>query len=528
MADNTRVIATYARVSTDEQRERQTILNQREALSRRLSGEPKVRIFKNYVDDGVSGTVPLEDRPAGADLVRAANAGRFSELWVVRTDRLGRDALELLRIWNLFESLGIRLHATHDNIEDPLSYDIQAVMAAHERRRFLERSAEGMNRAARDGRYTGGIVPLGYTVQGTRASRRLVPDNSNMWGDLSAADVVRRIYHHLAVDRWSCRRIAEEFNSLGIPTAYRRAGRGVRGKQTQGIWRPSRIRNLVVNPVYRGVVQYGLRSTNPRGREVISARGPRLVSDDIWYAAIENLKRHRIMPKNSRRQYLLRSVIRCGVCGLTFCGTSSKDLRYRCNGTMRERGPVPGRCPSASIKGEPLEAAVWSDITRFLLDPGDLVDELLDDTRDIGASAVIEAERITLSGARTAAEDRRKRALDLYTRGKISEEDFDDIARAVKTEVDSLNERLTALAPPDYDPSSVVASEDLIEKIRERLNGGLTESERQEIVQQLVHQITIHTTVPEHGRKQVRIVIDYRFPCVAETRTVMDSLPRLA
>ena len=528
MVDNTRPIATYARVSTTDQQERQTILNQREALRHRLSSEPGIRIVRDYVDDGVSGTLPLQDRPAGADLVRDAKAGKFSELWVVRADRLGRDALELLRIWSVFETLGIRLRATHDNIEDPLAYDIQAVMAAHERRKFLERSAEGMNRAAREGRYTGGIVPLGYTVQGQRGSGRLVPDNSNMWGDLSAADVVRRIYHHLAVDGWSCRRIASEFNTLGIPTAYRRAGRGVRGKQTQGLWRPTRIRNLVVNPVYKGVLQYGRRSTKRQGREVISARGPRLVSDDVWHAAIENLKRHRIMPKNTRRQYLLRSLIRCGVCGLTFCGTCSKDLRYRCNGTMRERGPMPGRCPSASIKGEPLEAAVWSDITRFLLDPGDLLDELLDDTGDIGAGAVIEAERTTLSAARTAAEDRRKRALDLYTRGKISEGDFDDIAREVKTEVDSLNESLAALEPPHDDPSDVVASEDLMEDIRERLNGGLTESARQEIVQLLVRQITIHTTVPEQGRKQVRIVIDYRLPCVVETRTVMDSSPRLA
>ena len=234
------------------------------------------------------------------------------------------------------------------------------------------------------------------------------------------------------------------------------------------------------------------------------------------------------MPKNSRRIYVLRGVVRCGVCGLSYCGTCSKDTRYRCNGTMRERGPCRAGVRARPIKGEPLEAAVWSDITRFLLDPGDLVDELLDDTGDIGASAVIEAERITLSGARTAAEDRRKRALDLYTRGKISEEDFDDIARAVKTEVDSLNERLAALEPPDDDPSDVVASEDLMAEIKERLNAGLTESERQEIVQLLVRQITIHTTVPEQGRKQVRIVIDYRFPCVVETRTVMDSLPRRA
>ena len=168
-------IATYARVSSDEQRDRHTVLNQRAALDRRLSSEPGLHVFKHYEDDGVSGTVPLEDRPGGGVLVRDARARRFSQVWVVRADRLGRDAFELLRIWRTCEALGVSLRATDENIDDPFSFDIHAVIAANERRKFLERSAEGMNRAAREGRYTGGIVPLGYTVSGDRGFRRLVP-----------------------------------------------------------------------------------------------------------------------------------------------------------------------------------------------------------------------------------------------------------------------------------------------------------------------------------------------------------------
>ena len=176
-----RHIATYARVSSDEQRDRHTVRNQRAALSRRLGSEPGVVVFKHYEDDGVSGTIPFEDRPAGRALARDARVGRFSQVWVVRSDRLGRDAFELLRIWRVFESIGISLRATDENIDDPFYFDIHAVIAANERRKFLERSAEGMNRAAKEGRYTGGIVPLGYCVSGDRGFRRLVPDDSLMW-----------------------------------------------------------------------------------------------------------------------------------------------------------------------------------------------------------------------------------------------------------------------------------------------------------------------------------------------------------
>ena len=512
-------IATYARVSSDEQRDRHTVRNQRSALSRRLGSEPGVVVFKHYEDDGVSGTVPLEDRPAGGPLVRDARAGRFSQIWVVRSDRLGRDAFELLRIWRVFESIGVALRATDENIDDPFYFDIHAVIAANERRKFLERSAEGMNRAAKEGRYTGGIVPLGYTVSGDRGFRRLVPDDSPMWENLSAADVVRRIYHHLAIDGWTCPRIADEFNSLGVPTSYRRDGRGVRGKRTQGLWRSGHIRNLVVNPVYRGVLQYGRRSSRPNGREVISASVPPLVSDEVWNAAISTLKRNRAMPRNSCHSYLLRSLIRCAVCGLTFCGTWARTApRYRCNGSMAHRGPLQGKCIGASIKGEHLEDVVWSDVSRFLIDPADLVDELRAESSDVQSQAVAEAERASLIDARSAAQDRRKRAIDLYTRAKLSDTEFDAIAADVERELNALDERLADLEP-DEDVADNAVSDDVLAEIRERLGDGLSEPERREIVQLLVRRITVHTTLPDRGRKQVRVVIDYRFPPVVQTRT---------
>ena len=468
-------IATYARVSSDEQRDRHTVRNQRSALSRRLGSEPGVLIFKHYEDDGVSGTVPLEDRPAGGALARDARASRFSQIWVVRADRLGRDAFELLRIWRVFESIGVALRATDENIDDPFYFDIHAVIAANERRKFLERSAEGMNRAAKEGRYTGGIVPLGYTVSGDRGSRRLVPDDSLMWSDLSAADVVRRIYHHLASDGWTCPRIASAFNSLGVPTSYRRDGRGVRGKRTQGLWRSGHIRNLVVNPVYKGILHYGRRSTKPNGREVISASVPPLVSDEVWNAAISTLKRNRAMPRNSCHAYLLRSLIRCAVCGLTFCGTWARTApRYRCNGSMAHRGPLQGRCIGASIKGERLEQAVWSDVSRFLTHPSELVDELLDESSDVGAQAVAEAERASLLANRSAVQERRKRAIDLYTRGKLSDDEFDAIAADVEQELKTFDERLADLEP-DEDVADDAVSEDVLAEFRERLADELSD-----------------------------------------------------
>ncbi len=519
MPNSTTPIATYARVSSDEQRERHTVLNQRAALDSSLGSQPSFVVFKHYEDDGVSGTIPLEDRPGGSALVRDARAGRFSQIWVVRADRLGRDELGLFHVRRLFDSLGISLHATDENIEDPFTYGIQAVVAAQERRKFLERSAEGMNRAAKEGRYTGGIVPLGYTVAGDRGARRLVPDDSPMWAGLSAADVVRRIYNHLAVDGWSCKRIADEFNSLGIPTAYRRAGRGVRGKRTRETWHSGHVRNLVRNTVYKGVLQYGRRSSKPNGREVISARVAPLVSEDVWDASIATLKRNRIIPNNSRHTYLLRSSSAApsaaspsavpGPGGLATAATAPWPTAAR---SLASASAPPSRVIS-------LETTVWSDVSRFLADPDDLIDELLAETPTTPRTrAVAEAERVSLIAARSAAQDRRTRAIDLYTRAKLSEVEFDAIAADVEQELKRLDERLADLEPED-DSLDDAVSEDVLAEIRERLDDDLSDAERREIVQLLVRRITVHTTLPDRGRKQVRVVIDYRFPPGGAART---------
>ena len=142
-------IATYARVSSDEQRDRHTVRNQRSALSRRLSSEPGLLLSSSITRTMASRALSLSKTGRlAAPLVRDARARRFSQIWVVRADRLGRDAFELLRIWRVFESIGVALRATDENIDDPFYFDIHAVIAANERRKFLERSAEGMNRAA--------------------------------------------------------------------------------------------------------------------------------------------------------------------------------------------------------------------------------------------------------------------------------------------------------------------------------------------------------------------------------------------
>ena len=522
MSDEVRWIATYERVSSDDQRERETIKTQTEMIDRYLGLHPNLQVYRRYLDDGVSGTIPMGERPSGRELIHDALARRFSQVLVTRPDRLGRNEIDRLQVFALFESLGIHLVGVCEPVGDAFIHGIHAIVDGQRRRQFLAQSAEGMNRAAREGRYTGGIVALGYKVEGKKEKAHLVPSDVIIWGDWTEADLVRRIYYWLAVDEWSCRKIANELNALGVPTAYQKDGRGIRGKKTQGKWRPGRIRNLVVNPVYKGELQYGRRSSKEGGREVISAEIEPLVSKETWDAAQATLAANRIIPKNGKRTYLLRSLIVCGICALHYSGSTNRGITwYRCNGQMVERGPHEGRCPAKSIKGDDLEPVVRADIERSLRDPGDLLDELRAEREMNSAAAVAEAQRTTVEAALQDVAGRRQRMIEAYERRVITVDELEPSLNAIEEEKLGLEERLRTLEPPP-DPQPEPLAEDLLAQIRQRLDAGFDDAQWQKIAQLLVKRITIHTEWVD-GRKQAGAVVEYRFPAVVDTFRDRDS-----
>lgn len=519
-----RRVATYERVSSEDQRERATIKTQTDELARALARDASLELIERYVDDGVSGTIPLAERPGGGRLMRDAVAGRFDELHTYKFDRLGRDAVDLLVVRRRFMELGIRVISVVEGEPDLLGYDVQAVVADHARRDFLRRSADGMQRAAREGRYCGGIVAYGYRVGGVRESARLAPDETRVAGELTAADVVRHIYERLGLGQVSCARVADELNAMGVPTLYAREGRGVRGERTRGRWTAGRIRNMVINPVYAGHQQYGRRSKR-LDREPIPAEIEPLVTQELWQAAQATLARNRLCAKNTRRVYLLRGVVHCAGCGLTYVGSQGRESVgwYRCNGRNRDRGPLAGRCAGPMVRTDALEPLIWADIERFLRDPGDLLAELAD-AHD-SASAVSVAEAATLRQALDTLAAQRRTAIGLVVRGVLPEADLQPELDRVAHEQVTLEARLAALEARQGPELPQLAPELLLE-LRGRLGAGLTIEARQEIVGLLVAGIAIHGETDATGCRSTRAVVEYRFPGAVSVDTGTGSSRR--
>lgn len=127
-----------------------------------------------------------------------------------------------------------------------------------------------------------------------------------------------------AVDRVSCRAIPEHLNAMRVPCAYTRDDRlllkGKRRQRTSGISRAGRIRNLITSATYKGLHEYGKRS-HCRDKELITREVPPIITEEIWTKAQEAPATNFLFgARNAKNRYLLRGVMKCGCCTLTFIG----------------------------------------------------------------------------------------------------------------------------------------------------------------------------------------------------------------
>lgn len=529
--------AIYMRVSTEEQRERQTIETQR-VFAERYCEQAGVIVAGVYADDGVSGTLPLEERPEGARLLTDASEGRFDIVLVYRIDRLGRDSWIIEDALRRLRVLGVRFASMTElfDASTPHGKLLQSILgaaASYERDVFIARSVEATRRLAGEGAWLGGIVPYGYRVVGEGRERRLAVSEEPLPGlELSEAGVIRLIFQRCAEDGKSCVAIADELNILGIPPSYakdeRKVLRGKRREATAGIWREGRVQALLRSTTYKGVHLYGKRTK--REAPPIERLCAPIVSEATWDAAQATLKRNFLYARrNSRRQYLLRSLIRCGKCGLTYVGTPASDYRdgrprsyYRCSGRSNHRiiyGSLGCRCDNPNINGEQIEAIVMRDILRFLKNPETVVRQLRRRMQKEVGQAGKETRELQRLGKRLAgllAE--RSRMLGLYRKALITEEELEKQLAEVRRETEASQVEMARIKS-EVERENVLAerladASELLSTLGRVDPGHLDWNTRRALVEALVGGIRVDSSVGPDGKTRAEVCVTYLFSSI--------------
>jgi site-specific DNA recombinase len=513
-------VALYARVSTEDQADRGTVQGQRDFL-RSFTQLYGMEVAGEYVDDGFSGTLPLDRRPDGRRLLEDAEAGKFAVVLVYRLDRLGRSLVALLDAHDRLERAGVTIRSTTEPFDTstPIGrflFQLLASLAELEKSTIAERMTLGRNRVARAGKWVGGPVPFG---DDTDADGRLIPSARPVDGlGLTEAEVARSVFERVAEGATATAE-ARRLNALGVPSVQRYAG----GKELRisAGWTVQRVCDMIHNSVYKGV--HTLKSRlGPVEREV-----PALVSPELWEAANRQLTRSRdLAKKNARHRYLLRGLITCEGCGRAYCGVPVRSgtgrgrpvtFYYRCNGQGADRlHRLKEACGARYIPADWLEAGVWNDCREFISDPGEALAEARSQLCErLSQSAALEEERHRLQHRLVETEAERERVMTLFRRGRATLAEAEAQLDAVNVEAAELRTRLDAMRAQDdlaqAFEASLAEATALLARLRERLE----EIERtndwekkRQVVELLVAGISIRT---EGGGREKRAGVTLRY-----------------
>jgi len=246
--------AIYARVSSDKQREENTIASQTAALVA-FAREQQFEVPQEWVfeDDGYSGASLI--RP-GLERVRdLAAEGLIQAILVYAPDRLSRRYAYQILLIEEFARAGVEtlfVRAPRGSTpEDELLVQFQGMIAEYERAQILERSRRGKRHRARQGE----VSVLSGAPFGYRFIRKTDHSAAYYQIDEEQARVVRRVFELYSVEGLSIGAIARLLNEQAIPTCKQRGG-----------WERSTVWGMLRNPAYKGQACFGKTMIAPRQR----------------------------------------------------------------------------------------------------------------------------------------------------------------------------------------------------------------------------------------------------------------------
>lgn len=284
-------VASYIRVSTDEQAEQGISLA---AQKNRIAAYCQAQgwsLRDCYCDDGWSGKDL--NRPAMRKLIEDAKLGKFDHIIVIKLDRLSRrqkDVLYLLE--DVFESNKIGFKSVTEPFDTTTPFGkaaigMMAVFAQLERETIVERIKIAKREAARQGLYLGGPLPYGYKYD--RALKKVEINEPT-------ADIVRFIFDEYLRSGCGYQRIAQTLTERKIPCP------GISSKD----WQRQSIRVILHNPFYAGFIKYG--------EDLNESKHKAIISSEKFFAA-QKLQHVRSACTPGAKTSLLSGILYCSECG---------------------------------------------------------------------------------------------------------------------------------------------------------------------------------------------------------------------
>jgi site-specific DNA recombinase len=510
--------AFYARVSSDQQAQAQTIQSQIAVLRARVQSDDAVLGAEHeFIDEGYSGSTLI--RPALERLRDVVAVGGVDRLYVHSPDRLARKYAYQVVLVDELQRAGVEVvflnHELGCSPEDDLLLQVQGIIAEYERAKILERSRRGKRHKAQTGvvNVLSG-APYGYRyitlAEGGGQARYEICEEQ--------AQVVRQIFTWVGRQRLSIGEVCRRLRKQGMSTC--------KGKTW---WDRASVWGMLKNPAYKGQAGFGktracawhpplraqrgqpLQPRRARSSDGVPASDwlmisvPAIVSEDLFAAVQAQLEENRRRARTGRRgvRYLLQGLLVCACCGYAYYGKAlSPRARkghpreyayYRCIGSDAYRFGGHRLCFNTQVRTDRLEAAVWQQVCQLLEDPQRLGQEY---------ERRLQAAQASPGEAETALVDKQinklrqgvARLIDGYTEGYIDKNEFEPRIRHFKERLAALEDQAQQLREHSHLQAQLQLIIGRLEEFSAKVKAKLDQVdwyERRELIRTLVKRVEI-------------------------------------
>jgi site-specific DNA recombinase len=516
-------VALYARVSSQQQADSNTIDSQTHAILERVRSDG-LRVDPEciFCDDGYSGSELL--RPALESLRDRVAASLIDVIYIHTPDRLARKYAHQALLLEEFGKHHCKVifgdhRGLADNPETNLLVQMQGVIAEYEREKILERTRRGRRHAAVSGNVSVfGRAPYGYlhikkTTAGGKAVWEIDPVRSKH---------VQLIFKLVGEQGHSLAKVCRELQSLGIKSA-----------KGNSKWNTTSVHDILCNSAYHGQARYGKQRMVPRKQGKRANRGapsiprkakvtentlpeeqivisvPAIISvslfEQVRMTMQENQKRQR--ERRIGAKHLLSGLTICGQCGSAYCGHHQRGQNeyyyYRCVGADKYRREDQAICDNGVVNGNRLEEFVWQDVCKLLQDPKRLRTEL---ERRRNQNVNSESNLNELVRRVGQVRSRIDRLIDAYESGLLEKAEFESRIVTLRREHDRESFALSSLRGQLNESDDTATAESVLEQLRTQVGAGLetaSEELKRDVIKLLIKRIEIH-------REEIRIV--YKVP----------------
>lgn len=360
---NLKRAAAYARFSSDNQRD-ESIDAQIRAIEL-FCQQKGLQLVKVYTDRAKSAT--SDKRPQFQQMIADSEKNMFDVLIVHKLDRFSRDKYDSAKYKRKLKLNGIQLLSVTENLDgSPESVILESLlegMAEYYSKNLAREVMKGMKETAYQCKHTGGLPPIGYSVD---------PETKRYVINEEEQEMVKIVFTMFLAGH-GYNQIIRELTEQGFKSRY---GKPI-SKGTLG--------TILNNEKYTGVYLFNLtdgkdaegkRNSNRHkdSEDIIRVEGgmPQIISKEDFQAVQQKILKNKRQPGayKAKELYLLSGLVVCGEClknvgtqyammgNTKFSGRNKlKYVTYRCGNRDRSKA-----CHNPELRREYIENYVLSQL----------------------------------------------------------------------------------------------------------------------------------------------------------------------